>query len=81
MTLTEALQTRFDLVQATLERSMTEEDVDVSEGAPEVEAEVLSEMRELIRSLRRGYGFKETSKTKREWLRGELETIDREPLL
>ena len=80
-TLSEELQARLEQVQTSLESAMAEQGVEESEGPPEVEAEVLSEMRELLRSLRRGYGFKETSKTKREWLRGELETIDREPLL
>lgn len=48
---------------------------------PEIEREVLSEMRALLDALRGAHGYRATSKTKREWLKEELKTIDLEPLL
>ena len=49
---------------------------------PQLEAEVLDEMRLILHALRERFGFHKSSKTKRAWLKDTLKsTVDLEPLL
>jgi len=81
----DSLKERFGAELATEREPELEQSQPVSplsdEQEREIEREVLAEMRSLLSVLRRSYGYKATSKTKREWLKAALKTMDQEPLL
>lgn len=75
----EALQKQYEELQSDIQASLSAEPVEDTINQ-KLEEAVLLEMRAILNGLRRAYGYKATSKTKREWLKDELKTIDLEPL-
>ncbi|MEE2643416.1 MAG: hypothetical protein VYD19_00660 [Myxococcota bacterium] len=80
----EAQHALYTKCQSKIAAQLETEDADheaVSCDSIQLEGEVLAEMRSLLKGLGDVYGFKESSQTKRAWLRKTLKGLDREARL